>query len=360
MKLYELASGDQVYHYEKSIVAFFKGKRKVLSTSVYNGGYHEDYEAVYNHDSKVGAGMACEMLAPTYTEHMTIISNRLGLNPSKVSGMGTAADMENVCIESLAWENLTVTAIVTGGIEINGGRVGDPATWFKPMEKPNRPGTINIMLFIDADLPAGTVARALVTCTEAKTAAIQELQEGSKYSTGIATGSGTDTTIVVANADSDLYLEGAGKHSKLGELIGKVVTKAVKGALSKQSNLNPQRQHDIFRRLKRFGVNQQTIWALYQKEEKCAIKPVFLETCEAIAKEKPILTYTALYAHLLDEYQWKLIDEEEVLLAGNKLLTEIANIYGVAAVEITSAGVESLMEAYSKLYVEIVKKKLMV
>lgn len=102
MKLYELASGDQVYHYEKSIVAFFKGKRKVLSTSIYNGGYHEDYEAVYNHDSKVGAGMACEMLAPTYTEHMTIISNRLGLNPSKVSGMGTAADMENVCIESLA------------------------------------------------------------------------------------------------------------------------------------------------------------------------------------------------------------------------------------------------------------------
>lgn len=358
MKLYELSSGDQVYHYEKSIVAFFKGKRKVLSTSVYNGGYHEDFEAVYNHDAKVGAGMACEMLAPTYTEHMQIISKRLGLNPDKVSGMGTAADMENVAIETLTWENLTVTAIVTGGIEINGGRVGDPATWFKPMEKPNRAGTINIMLFIDADLPAGTVARALVTCTEAKTAAIQELLEGSKYSTGIATGSGTDTTIVVANTDSELYLEGAGKHSKLGELIGKVVTKAVKGALSKQSNLNPKRQHDVFRRLKRFGVNQQTIWDLYQSANNCAIKPVFLETCESLAKEKSMLTYTSLYVHLLDQYLWKLIDEEEVVLAGNKILSEIATIYEVDGIEFTEVNVDSLMTAWSNLYIKIVCKRL--
>jgi len=355
MKLYELSTGDKVYHYEKSIVAFFKGKRKVLSTSVYNGGYHEDYEAVYNHDSKVGAGMSCEMLAPTYTEHMHIISKRLGLNPEKVSGMGTAADMENVTIETLTWEKLTVTAIVTGGIEINGGRVGDPATWFKPLEKPNRPGTINIMLFIDADLPAGSIARALVTCTEAKTAAIQELLEGSKYSTGIATGSGTDQTIVVANTDSDLYLEGAGKHSKLGELIGRVVIKAVKAALSKQSNLNPQRQHDAFRRLKRFGVNQQTIWELYQNINKdCKIKPVFLDVCEKLAKEKELLTYTSLYAHLLDQYLWGLIDDEEVSFAGNSLLNYIAKLYHVDSVAIENIEVESLMKAWSNLFIKIV------
>ena len=70
----------------------------------------------------------------------------------------------------------------------------------------------------------------VVTCTEAKTAAIQELLAGSNYSTGLATGSGTDQTIIVANSDSELYFEGAGKHSKMGELIGKTVTKAVKAA----------------------------------------------------------------------------------------------------------------------------------
>ena len=47
-----LSNGDKVYFYDKSIVIFFNGKRKVLSTSVYNGGYHEDYIAVYNYEAR--------------------------------------------------------------------------------------------------------------------------------------------------------------------------------------------------------------------------------------------------------------------------------------------------------------------
>ena len=54
-KLYVLSTGDEVFRYDKSIVIFFKGKRKVLSTSVFNGGYHENYTAVFNHDAKQGA-----------------------------------------------------------------------------------------------------------------------------------------------------------------------------------------------------------------------------------------------------------------------------------------------------------------
>ena len=34
MKLYTVSTGDTAYRYEKSIVVFFKGARKVLSTSV--------------------------------------------------------------------------------------------------------------------------------------------------------------------------------------------------------------------------------------------------------------------------------------------------------------------------------------
>ena len=156
--------------------------------------------------------------------------------PAKNSNIGSAvgldtpesirlvlASMDNVAIRSLTYEELTVTAIVTGGIETNGGRVGDPSDYYKPLEKPYKLGTINIILLLDSDMPAGTLTRALVTCTEAKTAAIQELMAGSNYSTGIATGSGTDQTIIVANTTSELYLEGSGKHSKMGELIGKVV-----------------------------------------------------------------------------------------------------------------------------------------
>ena len=59
-KLCTLATNDKVYFYDKSIVIFFSGKRKVLSTSSYNGGYHEDFVAVYNYDGKQGSGMPCE------------------------------------------------------------------------------------------------------------------------------------------------------------------------------------------------------------------------------------------------------------------------------------------------------------
>lgn len=114
MKLYTVSTGDIAYRYEKSIVLFFKGARKVLSTSVFNGGYHENFQAVFNHDGKVGSGMPCEMLADTYTEHMQILAKRIGLDPDMVTGMGTAADMENVAIESLKYKELTVTAIDYG------------------------------------------------------------------------------------------------------------------------------------------------------------------------------------------------------------------------------------------------------
>lgn len=40
--LCNLSTGDKVYFYDKSIVIYFQGARKVLSTSLYNGGYHDD------------------------------------------------------------------------------------------------------------------------------------------------------------------------------------------------------------------------------------------------------------------------------------------------------------------------------
>lgn len=355
-KLCTLSTGDEVYFYEKSIVVCFQGRRKVLSTSIYNGGYHEDFTAVYNHDAKLGAGMPCEMLADSYVEHMRLISQRLGLPPEKVSGMGTAASMENVAIETLRFEELTVTALVTGGIETNGGRVGDPAEYYKPLEKPVKYGTINIMLLLDCDLDPGTLARALVTCTEAKTAAIQELMDGSKYSCGLATGSGTDQTIILCNAESTLLLDGAGKHSKLGELIGKTVIAAVKKALAKQSGLSPKMQHNAFRRLKRFGVHPDGLWKNFQADHAQFIKPQYLVAAEKLAREDAMLTYTSLYVHLLDQCLWKLISSQEMQAAGQSLLNILAARYRVEKVQLADASVEKLLEGWQTLFNNIVER----
>ncbi|MDY6029190.1 MAG: adenosylcobinamide amidohydrolase [Acidaminococcaceae bacterium] len=356
--IFKFSTGDEAFLYDKSIVIFFKGKRKILSTSVYNGGYHEDYTAVYNHDGKQGEGMPCEMLADTYVEHMRLISERLSLDPEKVSGMGTAASMENAVVETASYKELTVSAIVTGGIETNGGRVGDPANYYRSVEKPDKPGTINIMLLLDCDMPEGTVARALVTCTEAKTAAIQELMAGSNYSSGLATGSGTDQTIIIANSESPLYFEGAGKHSKLGELIGKVVVKAVKRALEKQSGLNPKLQHDVFRRWKRFGVTPEVVWQLYQEQDPKITKPLYLIEAERAAKDPLLLTYTSLYIHLLDQKLWQLIDTEETGGAGKELLNILAASFGVEPEKETPKNQEEMLRSWQLLFNRIIFQKL--
>ena len=354
-KLCTLSTGDEVYFYDKSVVICFQGKRKVLSTSLYNGGYHEDFTAVYNYDAKQGAGMPCEMLADNYVDHMQLISQRLALAPEKVSGMSTAASMENLAIETLKYKELTVTAIVTGGIETNGGRVGDPADYYRPQEKPVKYGTINIMLVLDCDLAPGTLARALVTCTEAKTAAIQELLEGSKYSQGLATGSGTDQTMIVCNAESELYLDGAGKHSKLGELIGKAVIAAVKKALAKQSGLTPALQHNAFRRLKRFGVQPGGMWEAFHSAQPAVIKPEYLVAAEKLACEETMLTFTSLYIHLLDQCAWELISPQEMQQAGQLLLDILATQYNVEKIELRDDDNDDMLEAWKILFNHIVE-----
>ena len=339
MELWKLPTGDSVSRYEKSIVVNFTGPRKVLSTSLFNGGYHEDYTYVFNHDSKTGPGETMCTSLEDYLQHLHDVTLRLGFEPDKGSGIGTAAYMENVAIIEKSYKELTVTAIVTGGIDVNGGRVGDEASYYRPLlktetttdddirfktgrktESPKNPadplGTINIILYIDGDLAEPLLARALVTCTEAKTAALQELQAGSHYSLGIATGSGTDQTIVVANSEAPYYYDGAGKHSKLGELIGKAVKKAVKLALYKQTHLGPKQQHNLFKRLQRFGLSLDYLFESYMSEYEADghEKYEVLNTFEKYARSDETVVMSAMWSHLVDEWLWGLLTDEELNL----------------------------------------------
>ncbi|WP_378952742.1 adenosylcobinamide amidohydrolase [Pelosinus sp. sgz500959] len=337
MKLYTLSTGDLVYRYYKSIVILFEAPRKVLSTSTLNGGYHEELTSVFNHDCNPGAGMACTLRAPTYEAHMRLVADELGLTPETTSGIATAASMDNVAIRVSTYEQLTVTAIVTGGVEVNGGRVGDPATYYQPLDKVTleKPGTINIILVIDADLPPGILARALVTCTEAKTAALQELMAGSNYSSGLATGSGTDSTIIVANPASPLYFESAGKHSKLGELIGKAVKEAVKEALFLQTQLSPAYQHSVLRRLKRYGITEERLWKTYLERGNTAVKAQFLDCLYSFDQDSYLVTYTSLYIHLLDQEAWGLLSSSEVQIAGIELIQCVCEHYELEGFRVT-------------------------
>lgn len=323
-----LSTGDGVHRYNKSIVIPFEGKRKVLSTSPINGGYREDLRAVFNNDGNPGAGMACKMRGPTYEEHMRIIAAELGLEPDKTAGISTAASMDNASVKCEVFENLTVTAITSGGVEVNGGRAGDPASYHerKGCVEMFKPGTINIILAIDANMPEGTLARALVTCTEAKTAALQELMAGSNYSSGLATGSGTDGTILLCNAESALFLTNAGKHSKLGELIGCAVKSAVKEALFLQTGLCPCTQHSILKRIKRYGIDEEKIWERYLSSGIAGAmrKADFIHRLHAMDHDGELVALTSLYVHLIDQVDWELLAAGEAAGTGRMLAESMA------------------------------------
>lgn len=343
--IYKINTGDKVYRYEKSVVIDFVGNRKVLSTSILNGGFKEGLRYVFNHDCNLGAGIACKMKGNSYKEHMEVIAKEIGIEPKSCTGLSTAASMDNLAIESETYDDFTVTALVTGGIEVNGGRVGDEANYHEKEGKSVyvKEGTINIMLFIDADLPEGTMARVLVTCTEAKTAAIQELMAGSNYSRGLATGSGTDGTIIISNSDSKIKLTQAGKHSKLGEIIGKVVKNAVKKALYLQTGLCPTYQYSILKRTKRFGINENILWEKYNQlisthenlYERVLTKPEFTHNVHVYENNPQLVVLTSLYAHLIDQYDWDLIKESDLQ---NECINIISRIYDTFGVKYSKHG----------------------
>lgn len=359
--LYKLSTGDAMWwdRENKTIAVHFCQPRKVVSTSLMNGGHREDLGGVFNHNCGPDDGSDCQLRAATYVEHLRLIAEAAGLEPEYATGMGTAADMENVAIVTKQYKDLAVTAIVTGGVEVNGGRAGDPATYFQPIEKTgiHKPGTINIILVIDADMPPGTMTRALVTCTEAKTAALQELMTGSLYSTGLATGTGTDQTIIVANPASPLYFECAGKHNKVGELIGLAVKQAVTESLEKQTGLSPDMQHDTLRRFQRFGMTEESLWRRYLEGaaiDRVLPKEHFIDTLHRLARDSHVVVQASLYVHLLDQLQWNLLTPAEIISAANALLAATAVTCGAAGSVVDQGTVGECLDAWSDLFVQCV------
>ncbi len=356
MLLAELSDGDKLYRYKKALVLLLAGKRIVLSTGPNNGGYREDLTAVFNHDANPGEGMPCEMRADTYEEHMNIVAAEdLGLDAAHCSGLCTAASMQNVSVKQLACEELTVTAIVTGGIERNAGRAGDPATFTEKNGQfyTIKPGTINCILHISCNLDPGTLVRCLITATEAKTVAIQELMAPSCYSEGIASGSGTDGTIIVCNPGADITLTNAGKNSRLGELIGKIVKEAVKEALYRQSGLCQKSQHDILKRMGRFGVTEDTLWQLYIRTE-CAAsmnRAEFTDCLYQIRQKPELVTWTSVYAHMLDQIEWGLLTGEEAKPACQEILKQMTG--GLLEIHLDSTEKRSLKKEMRQQYMDV-------
>jgi adenosylcobinamide amidohydrolase len=229
--------------------------------------------------------------------------------------LGTAANMRNAVIKEAHFRDLFVVAVCTGGVEGNAGRVGDPASVYEhdgiyeriSGQEPMPHGTINTMVFINHELTPGTMARTVMTATEAKTAVLQELAVNSRYSSGLATGTGTDQIGVAAMLNTGIPLKSAGKHSILGEMIGKTVHDAIKDTLALQNSLTPEGQRSMVRHLERFGVTREgmksSITALLG-EEKGAL---FAANFTVIERDPLVVAAVAALVHLQDKVTWGIL-----------------------------------------------------
>lgn len=229
-----LQNGDLVIRQESDVCLKFAGKRRVICTSPLGGGIREDLTAVFNHCDLDPVTRYCEMFGNTYEEHLAAAAKRAGLDPEHSAGLSTACFMSTMRAEQVTEHGIAITLFLTGGINKNGRCAGDPATlWeengiFSVMPES---GTINIILHVDAVLTPGALAGAIMVITEAKNAAIRTLNVKSCYSDEVATGSGTDGVIVVANAEADRILTQIRTDTKMGETIANLVRRNLEDSI---------------------------------------------------------------------------------------------------------------------------------
>jgi adenosylcobinamide amidohydrolase len=248
------------------LVAELTAPSIVMSTSVENGGQCRHVRYLLNHQSCEGAGHTELHRLITeigHAEYHRRVCHDAAVPPDKSVMMGTAANMHYAAVSTETDLALSVTAVVTGGVETNATCAGDPARWRETasgIERvPAYAGTINTMLVIDTPLTDAALARAVVTMTEGKSAALQRLAVPSRQSSDLATGTGTDQyCIAVPAAAGDSPLTSASSHVKLGELIGRTVRTATQEALRWQNGLEASYTRGLFHALGRYGVTEAT------------------------------------------------------------------------------------------------------
>lgn len=313
--------GVEIHRLEKIIYAKFLHPHTVLSTCRAAGGLQTDLQYIYNHQSCEPAGH-CHRLAPmAYRDplgYRNSICAQHGLPAESCATLGTAANMNNACISSRSFRDLTVVAVCTGGVEGNAGRVGDPASVVEtaegfekvpPAESLPSPGTINTMLFINKPLVPGAMVRTIMTATEAKTAVLQELAVNSRYSDGLATGTGTDQIAVAAINVHGPQLTSAGKHAKLGELIGQTVYEAIKGTLARQNNLTPAGQCSAKIHLERFGLNRTALMEKICGYLDDSRGELLRANFNGVVRDPVTVAAVAALAHLKDKITWGILPE---------------------------------------------------
>jgi iron complex transport system ATP-binding protein len=185
-----------------------------LSSSFFGGGFRRVRHIL-------NANVAEDYCSDDPAADLRAIAARCGVNAPFI-GLLTAVPLRKARLAFSEAGDLRVAALVTAG-------VGNATSAGLSLPYEAKPGTINIILLLDAKLTRAAMVNAIITATEAKTAVLNEMAIRTADG-GLATGTSTDT-VTVAMTGLGPAQPYAGPATVLGWLIAQTVRQAVRESL---------------------------------------------------------------------------------------------------------------------------------
>lgn len=198
--------------HDRTLIVTFPELCRVLSWAPLNGGFCQA-RSVLNHQVRID-----EYPTEEPSLFLSKLAHRSGAVEPTV-GLMTGVLMERLVRCTIHAQNLLLECFATVGVS-NALAAGDPATYEEKL------GTINIILLVNRPLTDAALVEAIGIATEAKSLALFEANVKSTVSAKVATGTGTDCIVVACPTDTPL-LQYCGKHTLLGELLGRVTYESV-------------------------------------------------------------------------------------------------------------------------------------
>jgi adenosylcobinamide amidohydrolase len=216
-----------------ALILSFPATARVLSWAVVNGGFcYADH--VINHHVRSDDPLFCAHPLGWLEQ----ASLGLGLCGNVVA-MATAVEMKDLVRVALSGGGSEVNCFATVGCG-NALSVGDPASVVTKETMPAPLHTINMILTVRPGLSDSAMVEAIQIATEGRVRALCEAGIKSSISNLAATGTGTDCIAIVSlGHEREPY---CGKHTQLGECIGRAAHAAVKKGLT--ISLGGNRKHE--------------------------------------------------------------------------------------------------------------------
>ena len=216
---------------DRSLLIHLPERRRVLSSAPRGGGLGHA-RSIINHQVPRhplrGSGASSQRTWSDPARYLGDVARRLRA-PQPCVGLMTAVPLENLVVLREQADDLWVEGFFTVGVT-KAVRVGESID-STPSADPQKPGTINVVLITNAALTVSAMVTAVQVATESKAAVLLANRIPSWTGRSEATGTGTDVVVVV-NGNGPL-IRYSGTHTRIGELIGKLVSHGIESGLIK-------------------------------------------------------------------------------------------------------------------------------